>query len=250
MARIDLNCDMGEGFGNDEAILEYITSANVACGFHAGDPSVMRRTVKLAAERGVAVGAHPGYRDLEGFGRRDMKIAADAIRDLVIYQVGALEGLARAEGIALQHVKPHGALYNAAARDRALADAIASAVFDFDSGLVLFALAGSELETAGREAGLRVASEAFVDRTYGSNGQLMPRSDPRALIHDEEAAVTQVVHLVEEGRVRSVDGPDVELKADTLCIHGDGPNALSLAKLVRERLERSGVAVKPVGARD
>ena len=253
MARIDLNCDMGESFGayrigNDEAILDYVTSANVACGFHAGDPSVMRRTLQLAAAKGVAVGAHPGYRDLEGFGRRYMAVTPEHVRDLVVYQVGAILGFARAEGIQLQHVKPHGALYNAAARDRTVADAVAAAVYDIDPEIVLFGLAGSELEAAGREVGLRVASEAFVDRTYGSDGRLIPRRDPRALIHDEEMAVAQAARLVEEGRVRSLDGTDLELSPDTICIHGDGPNAVSLAKLVRERLERSGIAVKPVGA--
>lgn len=252
MARVDLNCDMGESFGayrigNDEAILDYVTSANVACGFHGGDPSVMRRTVQLAAAKGVAVGAHPGYRDLEGFGRRYMAITPQSARDLVVYQVGALQGFARAEGIELQHVKPHGAIYNAAAVDRALADAIAAAVREVDPGLVLFALAGGELEAAGRDAGLRVASEAFVDRTYGSDGKLTPRGQPGAMIDDEEVAVAQVVRFVKEGKVRSLEGIDVEVSADTMCIHGDGPNALSFAKLVRERLERSDIAVKAVG---
>ena len=177
-----------------------------------------------------------------------MQVAPDDVRDLVIYQVGALRGLARAEGIELQHVKPHGALYNAAARDRSLADAIAGAVFDTEPKLVLFALAGSKLEAAGRDAGLRVAAEAFVDRTYRSDGQLTPRSDPRALVKDKEEAAAQAVRLAQEGRVHSVDGADVELRAETICIHGDAANALSLAKLVRERLERSGVAVKPITA--
>lgn len=255
MTRIDLNCDMGESFGayrigNDEAILDYVTSANVACGFHGGDPSVMRATVQLAAAKGVAIGAHPGYRDLEGFGRRYMAITPETARDLVVYQVGALRGFARAEGVELQHVKPHGAFYNAAAADRPVADAIAAGVYEVDPKLVLFALAGGELEAAGRDAGLRVAREGFVDRSYGADGKLTPRGRPGAMIHDEETAVDQVLRLVTEGKIRSLEGTDVEVGAETICIHGDGPNALGLAQAVRERLERAGVVVQPVGAPD
>lgn len=249
MLRVDLNCDMGESFGpyvigNDEQILDFVTSANVACGLHAGDPIVMRRTVRLAAEKHVAVGAHPGFNDLEGFGRRYMEVTPQEARDLVVYQTGALWGFARAEGIELQHVKPHGALYNAAAVNRELADAIAAGVYEVDADLILFGLAGSELVAAGERAGLRTASEAFADRTYQSDGRLTSRRQPDALILDHDVAVAQAVRLVTEGKVRSQQGTDVDVRADTICLHGDGPEALPFARLIRERLEGSGIEVR------
>jgi 5-oxoprolinase (ATP-hydrolysing) subunit A len=249
--RVDLNCDLGESFGaytlgNDEQILDFVTSANVACGFHGGDPSVMRSTVGLAMEKGVAVGAHPGYRDLEGFGRRFIELSPEEAYDLVVYQIGALHGFVRAAGGSMKHVKPHGALYNAAAVDAALADGIARAVRDVDPELVLFGLSGSELVAAGEKLGLRVASEAFADRSYQPDGTLTPRSRPDALIHDHERAIGQAVRLVEEGRVRSQGAVDVTVRADTICIHGDGAQALPFAQMIRQRLEESGIEVKPV----
>ena len=248
MARIDLNCDMGESFGaytmgDDIAILDYVSSANIACGFHAGDPSTMRKTVREAVARGVAVGAHPGLPDLQGFGRRNMAVSPTEAYDMVLYQVGALAGYAQALGARLGHVKAHGALYNMAAKDYTLAEAIAQAVHDFDHTLVLFALAGSEMIKAAEKVGLRAAGEVFADRSYQDDGTLTPRSQPGAMIEDEEAAVLQVKRMVTQGLVRSVRGNDVAVRADTLCIHGDQPGALAFVKRIRAELERDGVQV-------
>ncbi|EMI10187.1 5-oxoprolinase subunit PxpA [Anoxybacillus gonensis] len=248
MYRIDLNCDMGESFGvyrmgNDEEILNYVTSANIACGFHAGDPSTMRKTVQLALEKGVSIGAHPGLPDLIGFGRRNMAITPEEVYDLVVYQVGALYGFVKAAGGRMQHVKPHGALYNMAAKDSALSEAIAKAVYDIDSSLVLFGLAGSELIKAGDRIGLKTANEVFSDRTYEQDGSLTPRHKPNALIHDEQEAIQQVVRMVKEGKVRSQQGTDVEIQADTICIHGDGVHALTFAKKIFEALKKEGIVI-------
>ncbi|MDQ3533456.1 MAG: LamB/YcsF family protein [Actinomycetota bacterium] len=252
MHRVDLNCDMGESFGayslgNDDEILEFVTSANIACGFHAGDPSVMKRTVHSAVEKGVAIGAHPGYRDLEGFGRRFVDVTPDEAYDLVVYQVGALCGFLAATGARMQHVKPHGAFYNAAAVDIELSGAIAKAVRDVNPELILFGLSGSELISAGEKAGLRTASEAFADRTYQPDGKLTSRRQPGAMIEDLNRAADQAVRLVREGRVASLQGVDVDVRADTICIHGDGPHALEFARMIRARFEESGIEVKPVG---
>jgi len=252
MHRIDLNCDMGESFGAfrigaDEAILPQITSANIACGFHGGDPSVMRATIAGALSCGVAIGAHPGLPDLIGFGRRTMEVTPQEVYDLVVYQVGALLGFARAAGVELQHVKAHGALYNMAAVQAPLADAIAHAVRDVDRGLVLFALAGSELVAAGQRAGVRTASEAFADRNYTRDGTLVSRRRSDAMVAGAEEAVRRAVRMVREGRVRSVDGDDVVLRADTLCIHGDAPDAAELARELRRGLESAGVTVQSIG---
>jgi 5-oxoprolinase (ATP-hydrolysing) subunit A len=251
--RVDLNCDMGESFGayslgNDAQILDFVTSANIACGFHAGDPSVMKRTVHAAVEKGVAIGAHPGYRDLEGFGRRFVELTPDEAYDLVVYQVGALHGFVVAAGAKMQHVKPHGAFYNAAAVDIEMAGAIAHAVRDIDSELVLFGLSGSDLITAGEKAGLRTASETFADRTYQRDGTLTSRRQPGAMVEDHDRAVDQAIRLVKEGRVSSLQGVDVDVRADTICIHGDGPHALEFARMIRARLEDSGIAVKAVAS--
>jgi UPF0271 protein len=253
MDRIDLNCDMGESFGvyrlgHDDELLACVSSANIACGFHAGDPAVMQRTVRAAAERGVAIGAHPGFHDVEGFGRRALAITPEDAYGLVVYQTGALLGFALAADTRLAHVKPHGALYNLAARDASLADAIARAVRDVDRSLVLFGLAGSELITAGQRAGIGTAAEAFADRNYASDGSLLPRSRPDALVHNPAAAAARVVRMVREGQVTSADGADVALRPQTICIHGDGPNAPALARAVREALEREGIRVHAVGA--
>jgi len=250
MSRIDLNCDMGESFGaytmgNDIAILDYVNSANIACGFHAGDPPTIRKTVKAALEKGVSVGAHPGFPDLQGFGRRSMAVTAAEAYDMVLYQIGAVAAFAQAFGGKLTHVKAHGALYTMAAKDRRLADAIAKATRDFDPRLVMFGLAGSAMIDAAEQAGLRAASEVFADRTYQDDGSLTPRSQPNAMIEDENVSIAQVKRMVTEGAVRSVSGNDVRVRADTLCIHGDQPNALAFAKRIRGELERAGIEVKP-----
>ena len=243
---------MGESFGayslgNDDEILEFVTSANIACGFHAGDPSVMKRTVHSAVEKGVAIGAHPGYRDLEGFGRRFVDVTPDEAYDLVVYQVGALYGFLAAAGARMQHVKPHGAFYNASAVDIGLSGAIAEAVRDVAPELILFGLSGSELISAGEKAGLRTASEAFADRTYQRDGTLTSRRQPGAMIEDLNRAADQAVRLVKEGRAASLQGVDVDVRADTICIHGDGPRALEFMRMIRMRFEESGIEVKPVG---
>lgn len=247
--RIDLNCDLGESFGAyqmglDEEILGFVTSANIACGFHAGDPSVMRKTVALALKKGVKIGAHPGLPDLAGFGRRNMAISPQEAYDIVLYQIGALYGFVKAEGERLQHVKPHGALYNMAAKSKELSEAIAEAVYKVDPQLILFGLAGSELVHAGEKIGLRTAHEVFSDRTYQQDGTLTPRTRPDALIHDDEQAVSQVIRMVKEGKVLSQQGTDVPVKADTVCIHGDGPKALEFARQIRESLEAAEISVK------
>jgi UPF0271 protein len=246
--RMDLNADMGESFGpwvmgHDDRLMTSITSANVACGFHAGDPQVMRRTLALARTRGVAVGAHPGFPDLVGFGRREMRASPAEIEDSVLYQIAALAGVARAEGMTLQHVKAHGALYNMAARDHQMAAAIARAVRSFDRSLILFGLPNSALIRAGEEAGLRVAAEAFADRAYEPDGSLQSRSIAGSVIHDPEAVVARAVRMVTTRSVVATDGSTINLDAATLCLHGDTPGAADLAWRVREGLERAGVRV-------
>ncbi|MFD0678491.1 MULTISPECIES: LamB/YcsF family protein [unclassified Paenibacillus] len=246
MSSIDLNCDMGESFGayqlgQDEALMKHITSANIACGYHAGDPAVMRRTVRKCLDNGVAIGAHPGLPDLSGFGRRAMQVTAEEAYEMTVYQIGALWGFIRAEGSALQHVKPHGALYNMASVDAALSEAIAEAVYRIDPELILFGLAGSELVKAGSRIGLRVAGEIFADRTYRADGTLTPRTEPHALLHDADAAADQVIAMVNSGIHQ---GSREFWMADTVCIHGDGPHALQFAVKIRERLELAGIAVR------
>lgn len=255
MPSVDLNCDMGESFGawsmgDDAAILAHVTSASIACGFHAGDPRTMRSTVEMALERGVAIGAHPGFADLPGFGRRNIELSPDEVHDLVIYQVGALAGFASACGARLQHVKPHGALYNMAATRRSLADAIARAVHAVDSGLVLFGLAGSALVTAGREIGLTVAEEVFADRRYAADGTLVRRGEPGAVIATTGDAVAQAVRMVTGGRVVATDGSEIEVRADTICIHGDTPGAANHARELRDALRAAGVDVVAPGRAD
>lgn len=249
MPRVDLNADVGESFGvwtmgDDRALMESITSANIACGGHAGDPVVMRHTVRLAREHGVAVGAHPGFADLQGFGRRELRMAPDDVEALVLSQVGALAAIARVQGVALRHVKPHGALYNMAARDTALADAIARAVKAFDPGLVLFGLSGSLLIQAGEAAGLRTASEVFADRSYLPDGSLVDRAVAGAVVHDAAAVVDRAVQMAREGSVVAANGARIRLRADTICLHGDTPGAAALAREVRRGLESNGVAVR------
>ncbi|HTQ32299.1 MAG TPA: 5-oxoprolinase subunit PxpA [Opitutaceae bacterium] len=239
MNRIDLNCDLGEGAGHDAELMPLITSANIACGGHAGDEATMRATVALAQKHGVAVGAHPGFADREHFGRRELALPPAEIFALIKAQVLALRAFSP-----LRHVKPHGGLYNLAARDATVAGAIADAVRAVDPKLILFGLAGSELIKAGRERGLRVAEEVFADRTYQPDGSLTPRSSPNALITDEDAAVAQVLRLIREGKVRATDGTDIFLKADTICLHGDGPNAVTFAKRLNVELRKAGIEIK------
>ncbi|MDO7851224.1 LamB/YcsF family protein [Hymenobacter convexus] len=246
---IDLNCDMGESFGawtlgNDEGLLPFITSANIACGFHAGDPSVMRQTVRAALKHGVAIGAHPGLPDLVGFGRRNLDLSAEEAFNLTVYQLGAITAVAKAEGGRLHHLKPHGALYNMAATNAALAEALAEAVYRVQPELVLYGLANSELTKAGEKLGLRTAHEVFADRTYQANGTLTPRRQPDALITDANAAIAQVLRLVQAGQVRSQQGSDVALRADTVCLHGDGAHTLEFAQRLNEALRAAGVQLQ------
>ncbi|WP_205502374.1 LamB/YcsF family protein [Rufibacter psychrotolerans] len=248
---VDLNCDMGESYGayrlgQDEAILPYVTSANVACGFHAGDPLVMEKTVRAALEHGVAIGAHPGLPDLVGFGRREMAISPQEAYALTVYQIGALAAFVTAQGGTLHHVKPHGALYNMAAVNAPLAEAIAEAIYKVNPQLLLYGLAGSELIRAGEKLGLQTAQEVFADRTYQPDGTLTPRTQPNALITDSQTALRQVIRMVKEGKVVSQQGTEVAIKADTVCLHGDGAHALPFARQIRDALRQEGIQVSAV----
>jgi 5-oxoprolinase (ATP-hydrolysing) subunit A len=252
MSVIDINCDMGESFGayrlgTDEEILKYVTSANIACGFHAGDPATMRKTVKLALEHGVGIGVHPGLPDLAGFGRRNIDISPQEAYEMVLYQIGSLWAFVKAEGGTIQHVKPHGALYNMAAVNRELSEAIAEAVYKVNPDLILFGLAGSELVKAGEKAGLRTASEVFADRTYQQDCTLTSRKLPNCMIENDDEAVAQVIRMVKEGKVLTQQEVDADITADTVCIHGDGTHALSFAKKISQTLEESGITVRKIG---
>lgn len=244
---IDLNADMGEGFGryrlNDEQLLDLVTSASIACGYHAGDPVVMRESVTGAVRRGVVIGAHPGYPDLIGFGRRELAATPDEIYAYVAYQVGALQGICAAAGGRLRYVKPHGALYNRAARDEAAADAIARAVCGVDSSLALLGLAGSTMIAAAERVGIRAVSEAFIDRAYRADGSLVPRSESGAVLSDIESVAERALRIVLERKVRTIDGSVIELEAESLCTHGDGPHAAAIVGAVRHHLEAAGVTV-------
>lgn len=251
MYKVDLNCDMGESFGRyklseQNDILKYVTSANIACGFHAGDPSVMRETVRIAIENNVKIGAHPGLPDLNGFGRREMRITPKEAYDMVVYQIGALQGFLALHNETMQHVKPHGALYNMAAKDSHLAEAIAKATFDVSPLLVLYGLAESELTKAGELIGLRTAHEVFADRTYQSDGSLTSRSEAGAFITDREESATQVVKLVTEGQVLSRQHTEVSLQADTVCIHGDSEHALAFTKYITETFQKYNIIVSAI----
>ena len=248
MFKIDINCDLGESFGRyqlgeQKEILKYVTSANIACGFHAGDPSVMRETVKLAIDYGVKIGAHPGLPDLNGFGRREMNISPQEGYDMVVYQIGALQAFLATFNEKMQHVKPHGALFNMAAKNKELAGAIAQAVFDVDPSIILFGLANSELTAAGERIGLQTAHEVFADRTYQEDGTLTSRQHADALITDTHQSVAQVVKMIKEGIVISQQNTEVSIKADTVCIHGDGEHAVAFAKQIKETLERSNIVI-------
>lgn len=244
-----MNSDLGESYGqyvigNDEEVLKYVTSVNVACGFHAGDPYVMEKTVEKALENNVAVGAHPGFPDVRGFGRRPMAISPEDARADVIYQISALNGFMKAAGGKLQHVKPHGAFYNMAAIDYTIARAIAEAVYDVDSDLILMGLAGGELVKAGKEVGLKTASEVFADRTYTSEGILVNRKEKGAVIHDKHQAASQILHIIQNGKVKAVDGTEVEIEADSICVHGDNDEAVELVKHLRTTLLDADVTIR------
>ncbi len=248
MKKIDLNCDLGESFGNyqlgmDEAILPYISSANAACGFHASDPLVMMKTVKMAALNGTAVGAHPGYPDLVGFGRRNLSVSFEEAKAMIMYQVGALDAFCRANGIEMQHVKPHGAMYNMAAKDAVLAKAICEGIYEVNPHLILLGQAGSELLKAAEETGLLTAAEVFADRAYEEDGSLRSRTKPDAMITDEDEAINRVIRMVTEGKVRAVTGNDIGIRADSVCVHGDSPKALTFVKKIREALVSEGISI-------
>lgn len=248
MLTIDINCDMGESFGAwrmgaDDEVMPHITSANIACGAHAGDPHVMRRTVRMARQHDVAVGAHPGFPDLVGFGRRDIRADPGEMEDSVLAQIGALAAMATAERAALRHVKAHGALYTMANRDAKLAAAVARAIRAFDAALVMFVLPGTEMERAGREAGLRIALEGFADRAYEPDGSLTPRTKPGAVIHDPEAVVQRGIRMVRDGIVLTTDGRQIPMTIETICVHGDTLGAAELTRRLRAGLESAGIRV-------
>ncbi len=249
MFYVDLNSDLGESFGNytigmDEEILKYVSSANVACGWHAGDAVVMERTVALAKEFGVAIGAHPGFLDLMGFGRRNMAVTPGEAKAYVKYQLGALTAFTKSMGLQVQHVKPHGALYNMAAVDAELARAMCEAVYEVDPEIVFMGLAGSEMIRAAKEVGLRSANEVFADRAYNDDGTLVSRKLPGAVIKDKAEAIRRVVRMVKEGKVESINGNDIAIRADSICVHGDNPKALEFVKNIRETLLSESVTVR------
>lgn len=251
MKKIDLNCDLGESFGNykiglDDEVIRHISSANVACGFHASDPLVMQKTVALAKENGVCIGAHPGFPDLVGFGRRNMSVSPSEAKALVQYQIGALDAFCEAAGVKLCHVKPHGALYNMAGKDEILALAVCEGIFEYDSNLILLGLSGSKMIEAGKKIGLRTANEVFADRAYEDDGSLVARSKHGALITDENLAVSRVVEMVKNGRVTSITGNEIEIKADSICLHGDGVKAVEFAKRIKEELLKNDVEIVPL----
>jgi len=248
MKKIDLNCDMGESYGawkmgEDAAVMPYITSANIACGFHAGDPATIRKTVQLAVDGGVAIGAHPSLPDLQGFGRRVMKISAQDMYDLVLYQAGAVEAFARAAGAKLHHVKCHGALYNMAANDEALSDAMARAVRDLGPQVFLYCLSGSKSLERAKKLGIKVAGEVFADRGYSDDGSLAPRERPGGMIEDPAQAVRQALAMIGEGRVTSLSGTPIAVAADTMCLHGDQPGAVLFAKELRRAFAEHSISV-------
>lgn len=255
MYRIDLNSDLGESYGaysigNDEKVLEHITSANIACGFHAGDYNVMMETVKTCHRLGVGIGAHPGFPDLHGFGRREMNVSSEEVFNLVVYQIGALLGVAKVHGAIVQHVKPHGALYNMASKNKEIAEAIAKAVHSVNTNLILFGLAGSELVKAGEAVGLQVAQEVFADRTYQPDGTLTSRTEKNAMIHDTEIAIQRVIRMVKEGKVTAVNGQEIPIQADTICVHGDEDSALLLVRKLKERLQEEKINMQCLGAKN
>ena len=247
--KVDLNCDLGESFGNykiggDDKIIPLISSTNVACGFHAGDPVVMKKTIETAKKNNIGIGAHPGFLDLMGFGRREMKISIDEAKAYVLYQLGALGAFCKSEGVKLQHVKPHGALYNMAAKDYKLSRAICEAVAEFDNSLIILGLSGSETLKAAKDLGLKYASEVFADRAYEEDGSLVARSKEGAMIHDENEAIERVIKMIKEQKVISITRKEIPIKADSICVHGDGEKALLFVRRIREKLENEGIIVQ------
>lgn len=246
MRSIDLNCDLGEGYPNDDALLDLITSANIACGFHAGDEASMRHTAETAQKKGVAIGAHPSFPDRENFGRTNMQLSTYKVYEFVTIQIEKMLSVCDSIGTRLNHVKPHGALYNMAAKDAGLAETIARAVLATDPSLVLYGLSGSNLISEAKKVGLTTASEVFADRTYTRDGSLTPRSDPNALIEDTQQAVDQVLQMVRTSTVTATTADNVTIEAETICIHGDGPHAVEFAKVLRDTLESNGIQVTAV----
>lgn len=248
MFRVDLNSDLGESFGrytigNDDKIIPLITSANVACGYHAADPVVMNKTIALAKEAGIRVGAHPGFPDLMGFGRRNMNVSKEEAKAYTMYQLGALDAFCRAHGVKMQHVKPHGAMYNMAAKDYELSVAICEAIKEFDDRLIVMALSGGELVRAAKDMGLRVALEVFADRAYEEDGSLVARTKEGAMITDEEEAIRRVIRMVKEQKVTAITGKDIDIKADSICVHGDGAKALAFVERIREAMQAEGIEI-------
>ena len=251
MYKVDLNSDLGESFGAytiglDNDVIAHISSANIGCGYHAGDPLVMDKTVAACKEAGVAVGCHPGYPDLMGFGRRNMVCSPKEAKAYVKYQLGALLAFCKAHGVSMQHCKPHGALYNMAAKDPALAQALAEAVAEVDDSIIFLGLANSEMITAAEKAGLKVASEVFADRAYQADGTLVPRSKEGAVIHDKEEAIARTIRMVKEGKVTAITGEEVPLKADSVCVHGDNPSAVEFVKNIRAAMQAEGVEIAAI----
>lgn len=249
MYYVDLNSDLGESFGAykmgmDEEILQFVSSANVACGWHAGDAVVMEQTVALAKKYGTAVGAHPGFPDLVGFGRRNMAVTPEEAKAYLTYQLGALAAFTKSAGLPLQHVKPHGALYNMAAVDDKLAMALAESVYEFDKSIIFMGLAGSKMLAAAQKLGLKTASEVFADRAYNEDGTLVSRKLPGSMIKDKDLAIRRVIRMVKEGKVESISGKDIDIKADSICVHGDNPKALEFVKTIRETLTAEGVEIQ------
>ena len=248
MYNIDLNSDLGESLGayrigRDEEVIPLISSANVACGFHAGDPSIMAKTVRLCKEHNVAVGAHPGFQDIVGFGRRNMNVAPKDIKNMIIYQVGALDAFCKAEGVKMHHVKPHGALYNMAAKDAAIAQAICEGVYEYNGSLILMGLANSEMIVQAKRIGLPYVAEVFADRAYEDDGTLVARSKPGAMIEDEEEAVNRVIGMIKDHTVKSINGKTIEICPDSVCVHGDSEKALAFIQAMRSAFEKEDISI-------
>jgi UPF0271 protein len=241
--KVDLNSDLGEGAGHDDEILGLVSSANIACGFHAGNPASIFNSIRAAKEKGVAVGAHPSVDDRKNFGRTEVQVSAADVYALVAYQIGAFHALCTAGGVEMNHVKPHGALYNMAVRDRELSDAIAHGVLAVDTGAILFAPTGTELFMAAQELGLKTAAEVFADRNYNRDGSLVSRTMPEALLHDPNEAAERVLRMLREGKIRAVDGSEINVKAETICVHGDTPGAVEFVRTLRAQLENEGIAI-------
>lgn len=251
MYKVDLNSDLGESFGrytigSDDRIIPLITSANIACGFHASDPVVMMKTVNMVKKAGTGAGAHPGYPDLMGFGRRNMNVSHEEAKAYTLYQISALGGMCKAAGVKLRHVKPHGAMYNMAGKDYELSKAICEAIKEYDPSLIVMGLAGSQMVKAARDMGLKTAEEVFADRAYEEDGSLVARSKPGAMIEDEDEAIARVVRMIKEGKVQAITGNDIDIKADSVCVHGDGEKALLFVEKIRKALTDEGIEICPL----